>query len=353
MKPRNYSGFIRKLTNDVFKLITMMKKRYLFPIILLAGFLLGPKPKYESFDGKLLSLDIPLTGLIDYITAKEAKITNLKPDNQSRIVWADGIAKTEYSVVYLHGFSASPKEGDPIHQEFAKRYGANLYIPRLSGHGIQDDDAFKNLNPKDLIDSAKEAIAIGQILGDKVILMSCSTGGTLALYLAAANPDTFAGLVMYSPNIDIYDAKSELLTIPWGQQIASAIIGEHRTMTHNKGTERENYWTYTYNTQGLICLKYLIEHTMTETILSKVKLPYFLGYYYKNEEDSDHVVSIDQMKWFHKISATPDDQKRLIAFPEVGNHVMTSSMLSKDLESVRKESFAFAEAVLGLKPKEN
>jgi esterase/lipase len=329
-----------------------MKKRYLFPIILLTGFLLGPKPKYESFDGKLISMDILLSNLVDYVTTKDAQVTNLKPDNQSRIIWANGIEKTAYSVVYLHGFSASPKEGDPIHQEFAKRYGANLYIPRLAGHGIQDDDAFKNLTPKDLIDSAKEAIAIGQLLGEKVILMSCSTGSTLALYLAAENPDAFTGLLMYSPNIDIHSSSSELLTIPWGQQIANVIIGEHRSMVNSYGSERAKYWTSTYSTQGLICLKYLIEQTMTKSILSKVKQPYFLGYYYKNEEESDHVVSIDQMKWFHEISATPTDQKRLIAFPKVGNHVMVSSLLSKDLESVRKETYSFAEEVLGLQPKE-
>ncbi len=125
-----------------------MKKRYLFPIILVAVFFLGPKANYEAFDAKLKTLDIPLSNLSNHIAAQEAQITNLKPDNQSRIIWAGPVERTTYSVVYLHGFSASPQEGDPIHQEFAKRYGANLYIPRLAGHGIQDKDAFKDLSPK-------------------------------------------------------------------------------------------------------------------------------------------------------------------------------------------------------------
>lgn len=325
-----------------------MKKRYLFPVILIAGFLLGPKPKYESFDGKLKSLDIPLSQLTDYVTNQESKINNLKPDNQSRIIWADAYQKTEFSVVYLHGFSASPKEGDPIHKEFAKRYGANLYIPRLEGHGIEDEDSFKNLNPKSYIESAKDAIAIGKLLGEKVILMSCSTGSTLALYLAGENPDAFHGLLMYSPNIDLHDGASELLTMPWGKQLASMILGERRSISAFKGNEFEKYWTSTYSTQGVICLKYLIEHTMTKEVLSKVKQPYFLGYYYKNEEAFDHVVSIDEMKWFHEISATPDDQKRLVAFPNVDGHVMVCDLQSKDLESVRKETWSFAEEILGL-----
>ncbi len=180
--------------------------------------------------------------------------------------------------------------------------------------------------------------------------MSCSTGSTLALYLAANNPDAFHSLLMYSPNIDLHDTNSELMTMPWGKQLANLILGEHRKIKAFTGTPLEKYWTSTYSTQGLICLKYMIEHTMTKEILSKVEQPYFLGYYYKNEEAFDHVVSIDQMKWFHSISATPKDKKRLIAFPNVDSHVMISSLQSKDLESVRSQTWAFAEEVLGLVP---
>lgn len=328
-----------------------MKKRYIIPLVLLIIFLVGPIPGYESFDGKLKSIEIPLSEIDRLITTQESKIINLKPNNESQVIWADSIRKTEYSVVYLHGFSASPREGDPVYKEFAKRYGANIYIPRLAGHGIQDEDSFKNLSPKQLIESAKDAIAIGQLLGDKVILMSCSTGSTLALYLASENPDAFHSLFLYSPNIDIYDNKSEILTMPWGKQLAHLILGEHRNIESIKGTEREDYWTSTYSTQGVICLKYLIEHTMTKNILSKVKQPYFLGYYFKNEEESDKVVSIEDMKWFHEISATPSDQKRMIAFPEVGNHVMICDLYNKNLENVRNQTWSFAEEVLGMVPR--
>lgn len=328
-----------------------MKKRYIIPILLILVYLLGPRASYEKFDGQLSTLEIPLIQLDQFIAEKEAKVVNLKPDNQSRIVWADSIRQTEYAVVYLHGFSASPQEGNPVHREFARRYGANLYIPRLAGHGIQDRDAFEELSPKTLIDSAKEAIAIGRLLGKKIILMSCSTGSTLALYLAAENPEAFHSLLMYSPNIDLYSSSTELMTMPWGQQLTRLLVGEHRTIESFVGTPMEKYWTTTYSTKGLICLKYLIEHTMTEANLKKIKQPYFLAYYYKNEEQFDDVVSIEEMKWFHKISATPADQKKLIAFQEVDSHVMISDLQSKDLDTVRKETFAFAEETLGLEVK--
>ena len=100
--------------------------------------------------------------------------------------------------------------------EFAKRYGCNLYLPRLAGHGIDDDDSFSDLRPEDLIASAKEAIAIGQLLGEKLILMSCSTGSTLSIYLSAENPEIVDAQFMFAPNIALHDPSAKLMTGPWG-----------------------------------------------------------------------------------------------------------------------------------------
>ena len=35
------------------------------------------------------------------------------------------------SVVYLHGFSASQEEGDPVHYDFAQKFGCNLFLAAL------------------------------------------------------------------------------------------------------------------------------------------------------------------------------------------------------------------------------
>jgi hypothetical protein len=139
--------------------------------------------------------------------------------------------------------------------------------------------------------------------------------------------------------------------MPWGEQLAKVLIGETRNIEALKGTEMENYWTTSYSSQGLIALKYLLDKTMTHDILHQVKQPYLLGYYYKDEEHFDKVVSIEAMKWFDDISATPPEQKRLVAFPDVGTHVMVSALQSKNLEEVRKVTFKFAEEVLEMKVK--
>lgn len=332
-----------------------MKKRYIFLLFLLGLvvlFFLGPKPDFPKFDGRLTTINASLDQLDRYIAAKEAQIPNIKPNNQSRIVWADSIRKTPYSLVYLHGFSASPMEGDPLHFEFAKRYGFNLYLPRLAGHGLDEKEAFKDLTPKDLVESAKEAISIGKLLGEKVILMSCSTGGTLGIYLAASNPDDVAAQILYSPNIDIYDQTSHLMTGSWGGQIAHLVLGDYYSFVPPK-EEGYKYWTTRYRVEGLICLRALLDNTMKEETFQKIKHPFFLGYYYKTEEDSDHVVSIDAMKDFFAKTSTPDELKQMVALPNVGNHALLSRILSKDVESVREETFAFAEGILGLEPVES
>lgn len=326
------------------------KKRYLwlFPSLLLAGLFAGPRPGYPAFNGKLPRLKLKPAELDEYLRKREAAVQKLKPGNESRIIWADSVRKTPYSVVYLHGWSACSHEGDPIHREFAERYGCNLYLPRLAGHGLDDRESFADLTPGDLVESAKEALAIGQVLGEKVILMSCSTGGTLSIYLAAENPEAVHAQLLFSPNIDIYAGASELLTMPWGKHLAEAINGKYFSFTPKE--EAYAYWTTTYRTQGLVSLKSLVETTMTKKTWSKVKQPLFMGYYYKNEEEQDKTVSVEEMHRFFASVSTPAEQKRAVAFPDAGHHVVISGINSNDLASVRRESYRFAEEVLRLKP---
>ena len=56
--------------------------------------------------------------------------------------------------------------------------------------------------------------------------MATSTGGTLALHLAGGDKDIVA-LLLYSPNIEIYDKNAKLLTGHWGLQLANSLgIGQ-------------------------------------------------------------------------------------------------------------------------------
>ena len=317
---------------------------------MVAAFLLGPRPTFKDIDTTPISFDIPLEGLDAYIDDKESEVLDIKPNNEAKILWADSTkSKTEFSVVYLHGFSASHEEGAPLHTDFAKRYGANLYLPRLYDHGRNTDDTFKGLLPEDLVNSAKEAIAIGKLLGDKVILMTCSTGGTLGAILSPYD-EAIHSMYMYSPNIDVYDTNSNIITGPWGEQLLKIVMGGEYNKVNYNNTAKQ-YWSGVYHIDGLIALKSLIEKEMVEKNFAKIDIPVYLGYYYKDEENQDKVVSVERMLDFYDQISTPEEIKRLEVFPDAGRHVITSYVFSNDIENVIQKSYDFAEEVLGLKVK--
>ncbi|MEO0471954.1 MAG: alpha/beta hydrolase, partial [Bacteroidota bacterium] len=106
-----------------------MKKRYWFLLVILlivGTYMAGPRASFPKVAPETPSVPMDIVDLEPFIQKREAGIDNLKPNNQARIIWADSVRKTEWAVVYLHGFSASPMEGDPTHREFAARYGCNL-----------------------------------------------------------------------------------------------------------------------------------------------------------------------------------------------------------------------------------
>ena len=311
-------------------------------------YLLGPRVAPPKLDISLPEIAEPLTELEASIQQAENRF-NLKPDNQARIIWADSIpGKTEYCLVYMPGFTATYMEGDPIHQRFAQRYGCNLYLPRLHGHGMATDNALIDYSADSIIASATHALAVGQQLGKKVILMSTSTGGTLSLLLAAVFPDQVDAIITYSPNIEIADPSAVLLSKPWGVQIARAVVGD-KFRQYEASDSFQMYWYTRYRLEGLAGLQGLLDVTMLPTTFEKVSQPVFMGYYYKNEKEQDQVVSVPAMLDMFEQLGTPKHLKHKVAFENVGNHAIASKLTSNDVESVCSATFKFAEDILKLK----
>lgn len=329
-------------------------KIFLRVLVLLFGglgviFALGPSPERPRLQVDVPKVSDNLVRLEQSIRAVERSVPNIKPGNESKIIWHDSIPKkTPYSLVYLHGFTASWAEGEPIHREFAERYGCNLYLPRLYAHGLKGKDAMLAFHSDSLLASAARALAVGRQLGEKVILMSTSTGGTLSLLLAAKQPD-IAGIIAYSPNIAIANPAAFMLNGPWGLKIAQAVYdGKYRS--YDAPEDYQQYWSTTYRLEALVELQNMLEYGMTPSTFSEIKQPLFLGYYYKNEEEQDPVVSITAMQTMFQQIATPPAQKQEVAFPSVGDHILASYLKSKDLDTVRTATFSFAEEVLRLVP---
>ncbi|MBE2230367.1 MAG: alpha/beta fold hydrolase [Chitinophagaceae bacterium] len=311
-------------------------------------YFLGPHPATPRYTNMLPELPAEASALEQYIQQQEAR-HKLKPDNEARILWANDSLRlpTDYAVVYLHGFSASQEEGDPVHYEFAQKFGANLYLSRLDAHGIDTSEPLLNCTAEGLWNSAKEAYAIGKRLGKKVILLSTSTGGTLALKLAAEFPD-IAGLILLSPNIAINDPNAWMLNNHWGLQIARMVKGKYNLIPDTTAIYAQ-YWNNRYRMEATVQLEELLETTMKASVFEKVKQPVLLLYYYKDEDNQDPVVKVSAMKRMFNQLGTPGNLKRQTAIPNAGDHVLGSYIKSKDLAAVQKECAAFATEILGMK----
>lgn len=321
-----------------------------FPFILLLGvYFLGPSPATPQYDTSFPEVPAEAAELEHYITAQESK-HSVKPDNEARIIWFDSTrAKTEYSVIYLHGFSASQKEGDPVHINFAKQFGCNLFLARLADHGIDTTEQLLYFTPDRWWESAKEALAIGQAIGEKVIVMSTSTGGTVALMLAAEFPDRVHSLINMSPNIEINNSTAFLLNNPWGLEIARLVVGsDYQEIDYNQ--ERQLYWNGKYRLEAITQLEELVETKMNKDTFSRVMQPTLTLYYYQDEENQDPTVKVSAMLKMHSQLGTPENMKKAVAIPGAGAHVIGSYLVSKDLGSVEHEVDLFARDQLGLQP---
>jgi pimeloyl-ACP methyl ester carboxylesterase len=314
--------------------------------LLFLGYVLGPKVERPSFDKILPVIDIPLEELDKHIAEREASLP-VKEGNESRIIWADSAkTKTPLSVVYLHGWSASAVEGDPVHRQIAQDLGANLYLPRLAEHGLSSDEALLDITADALVDSAKEALSIAQLIGDRVVIMATSNGGALALYLAESIPE-LAALILYSPNIEIYDPTAKLLDDPWGLEIAKKVKGSNYHIA-NMPDSRKPYWYHKYRLESLPQLQAFISRAMTPINFKTVDEPVFLGYYYKNEAEQDKVVSVPAMLQMYEQLGTPPSKKKKQAFPEAGDHILPSPLASNDVKGVYQATRNFLEEIVGL-----
>lgn len=327
-----------------------MKKRYKVLIglsaIIVAGYLLGPKPKKPVYNKELTQ--VPDLEDLDRYVASIESMHKIKPGNEAEIIWADPLHKqTEYAIVYLHGFSASKTEGNPVYLNLAKELNANLYLARLADHGIDTLAPMQYFTADRLWETSKQAYAIGKKLGKKVILVGTSTGGTVALKLAATYPE-INSLILLSPNVAINDKNAWLLNNPWGLQIARKVVGGDERKVDDRTDEYKKYWYTNYRLESLVELEEFIESSMIKSTFQKVKQPVLMLYYYKNELEQDPVVRVDAMlKMFDELG-TPNNLKRKVAIPNAGNHVMGSYITSKDLQSVNGAIESFVGSTLNV-----
>lgn len=292
--------------------------------------------------------DIPdgLSDLDDFLAWRESS-DDLKPGAEAQIVWQPEKRdqQTEYAVIYLHGFRASHPEGNPVHRKIADFLGANLFLSRLQEHGIKSDLPLQNLTEEKLLASARFALAIGKKIGKKIWIMGTSTGGALALYLAAQPSfrKNIAGLILYSPLIRFFGIKEKLLQYSLSRKILSCVPGKtYRMEVPHTTFAEDKIWNSTYALQGALALGAFVDHQMHSELFERIDCPVFTGYYYKNRHEQDDVVSVHAIR---DMATQLNGKTQLTNFPHAQTHVICSSLVSKSVQEVIQETRNFLQSV--------
>jgi esterase/lipase len=263
--------------------------------------------------------------LDQYLAQAEARYSDIVPGTEKTIIWANADkSKTPLSIVYLHGYSASRQETSPLSEQIASQLGANLYYTRLTGHG-RSDAAMMEATVNDWLNDAVEAVEIGKRLGDKVIVVGSSTGGTLANWLAE-QPNTLevVAYVLMSPNYAPRDGMSEVLTWPWGGQMAEMLIGTNFSWA--PANERQaRYWRHSYPSKALVTMMGLVKF-VRESKLENIRTPVLVIY-----SPKDNVINVQKIeRAYERMGSRVKSIRPIMHNVNQENHVLAGDILAPE-----------------------
>lgn len=228
-------------------------------------------------------------GVQVYFESTESAYGDIVPGVEKRVVWQPGFKerRTRYSVLYVHGFSATSEEIRPVPDMVADALGANLVYTRLQGHG-RSGAAMAEGTASGWMRDLAEGLAAARAVGDEVVVIATSTGATLAT-AAALNPELredVAAMVMVSPNYGVNIAGAWIPTLPWARHWVPLLMGENRTSS-SANPEQEKYWTLTYPWEAVVPMSVLVA-TIYALDFSQAQVPALFWF-----SDEDQVVRAD------------------------------------------------------------
>ncbi|RHX95541.1 hypothetical protein DLM76_00655 [Leptospira yasudae] len=303
-------------------------------------------PKYEYKTASLHSD-------FDAYYKEKLKISQEKkarPNNEEKLVrYSPG--KTEYAILYIHGFGASRAEGEEVTDQLAKDLKANLYYVRLPGHGTNLED-HRDATFQEILQDSETALLETEKLGNKTILIGTSMGGLISTYLAAKYPERVQALILGSPFYDFTSALGGIYQFSWGKDFAHLVMGKIRKSTEEQ--KRDPASAFWYRDQYLAAVQNLSdlrEYILGTDPFSKISSPVLLFYYYKNDKEQDASASVQSMlNAFKKVNengkASPLNKAVKI---ELGNHVLFSKYMKSDKELILKEEKEFLKKVFETK----
>jgi len=122
------------------------------------------------------------------IQAAEAELPDLSPECSTILMTHE--EKMENVIVLLHGFTSCPDQFAALGEQYFDQ-GYNVLIPRQPRHGLQEfeGDPLKGLTAEELAGFGTQIADIAQGLGDRVVVVGLSGGGSVATWLAQERAD--------------------------------------------------------------------------------------------------------------------------------------------------------------------
>ena len=224
-------------------------------------------------DANMVAADdeLRIDSIDQFLATEEAKFDDLVPGTERSVRWFNGRQQTDLSIIYLHGFSASSKEISPTVERLADQLNANLYYTRLAGHG-RSDDAMLDGNVRAWLNNTRQAYKIGAMIGKKVIVISTSTGGTLATWLVSQDfADKLLTNIMISPNYGVNSKLGGIVRWSLGLAFAKWLKGPYYSFEPLSDLHAY-YWTERYPIEALPPMFELLD-TIEGIDKSRIELP--------------------------------------------------------------------------------
>ncbi len=286
-------------------------------------------------------------GVQVYFESVESAFDDIVPGVEKRVIWQDGFKerRTPVSILYLHGFSATSEEIRPVPDRVADALGANLVYTRLQGHGRRGEAMAEGTASGWMQDMA-EGLAAARAVGDQVVVISTSTGGTLAA--AAAMDDDLnrdlAGIVFISPNFGVNTPGAFIPGLPWARDWLPVLMGENRDVS-GPDPEKNRYWSAIYPWEAVVPMTVLVD-VVFALDFSDAKVPALFWF-----SDDDQVVRPDRTHKFAEAWGAPAVVELVTMGPDddPSSHVVAGRLMSPGQTEATVEGILAWLETLGIK----
>ena len=179
-------------------------------------------------------------------------------------------------------------------------------------------------------------------IGERVIVIATSTGAALAVQAATtpAMAENVAAMVLISPNFGVRASGAELLTMPWGKQMAELIVGTSYSF-EPKNALHKIFWTTRYPTSALLPMAAMAKLAL-EAPVEETSIPALFIF-----SDSDRVVRSNLTR---EIAVRWGGPKEIVPIDDTddpNHHVIAGNALSPSTTYVLAERIiVWAKAIL-------